>query len=147
MDIAAEEIDRIRRYAKPLSLLMLDIDHFKVINDTHGHDVGDDALRVFSQNIQANLRDTDVAGRLGGEEFAVLLIETDITGALDLANRLRQAVTDIHLAAGDREVRYTVSIGVSGLEPDECVERLLHRADVALYEAKRKGRNSVMCAP
>lgn len=146
MEAAAEEVERIRRYARPLCLLMLDIDHFKVINDTYGHDAGDEALRVFSNTVQANLRDTDLAGRLGGEEFAVLLVETDITGALDLANRLRQAVADIQMVVNDKEIRFTVSIGVSGFQPDDGVERLLHRADLALYEAKGRGRNQVICA-
>ena len=76
----------------------------------------------------------------------MLLVETDITGALDLANRLRQAVADIQMVVNDKEIRFTVSIGVSGFQPDDGVERLLHRADLALYEAKGRGRNQVICA-
>jgi diguanylate cyclase (GGDEF)-like protein len=135
-----------RRLGKPLTLLMLDIDHFKGLNDRYGHAFGDQALRVFAQAAQSALRRHDVLGRLGGEEFAVFLPETGLGDAIDAAERLRLAVASARLDSGGEAVAMTVSIGVAELAVDDMVSAALLRADTALYAAKRKGRNRVEAA-
>lgn len=143
-----------RRLRQPISLMMVDIDHFKKLNDRHGHAVGDTALRVFAQAAQSHLRAHDMLGRLGGEEFAVLMPATNLADALEVAERLRMAVAAAQLDADGAPYAMTVSIGVSGLAADETVSAALQRADKALYAAKRLGRNRVeagmpdtACAP
>jgi diguanylate cyclase (GGDEF)-like protein len=139
---AAEELQRTRRYHRPLAVLMLDLDHFKRINDTCGHEAGDQALRAFASLCRQLLRETDTMGRIGGEEFAVLLPETSSDAALPLAERLCDAVT--RLRPKGVHAPMTVSIGVSGVNADEAsIEPALARADAALYQAKRNGRNRV----
>lgn len=148
VEIANQELARCRRYGHPLSLWMLDIDHFKAVNDTHGHHAGDVALQSLMATSRRALRDWDVVGRMGGEEFAVLLPETDTTQALDVAERLRMAVatTDIPVEDGT-VVHLTVSTGVATAnDGDITVDSLLNRADKALYEAKRSGRDKVCVA-
>ncbi len=148
VEIANQELARCRRYGHPLSLWMLDIDHFKVVNDTYGHHAGDVALQSLMVTSRQALRDWDVVGRMGGEEFAVLLPETDTTQALDVAERLRMAVaaTDIPVEDGT-VVHLTVSTGVATAnDGDITVDSLLNRADKALYEAKRSGRDKVCVA-
>ncbi|MGQ9366257.1 GGDEF domain-containing response regulator [Azospirillum sp. ST 5-10] len=140
-----EEVQRARRHGRDLALLMLDIDHFKAINDTHGHAAGDDAIRTCVRTCRAMIRQTDVLGRLGGEEFAILLPETDRPGATLVANRVRgaMAITGVVLPAG-RTIQFTVSVGVAFLgAADRTVESMLARADAALYRAKHGGRNRV----
>ncbi|MFC0250644.1 GGDEF domain-containing protein [Massilia consociata] len=132
-----------RRLRQPVSLMMVDIDHFKKLNDRYGHAVGDAALRVFAQAAQSRLRAHDVLGRLGGEEFAVLMPATGLHDALEVAERLRVAVAAAALDAGGEPYGMTVSIGVAELAPDEAVSAALQRADKALYAAKRQGRNRV----
>ncbi len=143
---AAREIGRARRNGHPLAVLMVDIDYFKRINDTCGHDVGDAALRAFAGLCGGLLRGQDLAARLGGEEFGLLLPETDGGGGLVLAERLRAGVEDMRLEglAGPM----TISVGVSEVLPgEEAVDAALSRADHALYEAKRAGRNrAVACS-
>jgi len=144
---AADEVMRARRYGRPLSAVMLDIDHFKKINDTHGHATGDEAIRSVVRVCRTLVRGADVLGRLGGEEFAILLPETPPQGAVLLAERLRRAlaVTEVRMPGGVG-VTFTVSIGVSALRPgEESVSALLARADEALYRAKNGGRNRVVC--
>lgn len=131
------------RLRKPLALVMLDIDHFKQINDRHGHAVGDDALRVFAATARGTLREHDIMGRLGGEEFAIALPGTDLDGALQAAERLRAAVTAMPLATSEGEHTMTVSAGVAVLDPNEPLTAALARADHALYAAKAGGRNRV----
>lgn len=140
----ASELTRRQRYGHPLSLLMLDLDYFKQINDQWGHGVGDEALRLFATSVQCCLRAQDVAGRLGGEEFAILLPETGQNVAIPVAERIRARVeqTPIPTAAGHCTV--TISIGVTEAEDSDDLESLLHRADEALYAAKAKGRNRVV---
>jgi diguanylate cyclase (GGDEF)-like protein len=124
---------------------MVDIDHFKAVNDTHGHQAGDVVLLSVAQVLAQGLRGADVIGRIGGEEFAILLPDTDIDGAHELAERLRAEVAEtvIPLASGT-DVPVTVSIGASSLrEGDSAVDAVLARADEALYRAKRDGRNRV----
>ena len=121
---------------------MLDIDYFKSINDSYGHEAGDMALQAFATLCRTLVREPDIVGRLGGEEFALLLPETDQAGAFVLAERLREAVAAIRL--GDLPVGITVSIGVAEVWGGELtVDAALARADCALYAAKRTGRNRV----
>ena len=131
---------------KPLSFLILDIDHFKAINDTHGHTVGDEMLRGFAHRLKANVRGIDLACRYGGEEFVVIMPDTDVSFAYMVAERLRQNVAAAPFAiAGQDSLPLTVSIGVTSIErPDDTAETLLKRADAALYRAKRDGRNRVV---
>ncbi|MFO0611629.1 MAG: diguanylate cyclase [Polyangiaceae bacterium] len=146
------EISRSRRYDHPVSILLLDVDHFKSVNDLHGHIVGDHVLALVGASLSQALRRTDVAGRWGGEEFAVLLPHTDATGAETVAERLREAVAGsartIPGPAGSvaAQIPITVSVGVACLEPNESWETLLGRADHAMYRAKRLGRNRVVVA-
>lgn len=139
------EFERAERYGGALTLIMLDLDHFKVVNDTHGHIVGDYVLRKFAGLILALKRKTDVAGRHGGEEFVMLMPETDIEGGKVLAQRLckKAAEEEYHCSKG-RAFAVTCSIGVAQYqESDEHVDGLLRRSDEALYKAKRAGRNCI----
>jgi diguanylate cyclase (GGDEF)-like protein len=139
------EWKRYLRYGRPLSLLMLDIDHFKSINDRFGHDVGDQAIISVARMCATQTRDSDVVARIGGEEFAILLPETDLAEARAVAERLRKAVAERTLAINAKAVAFTVSIGLvpaDGAVADPA--DLMKRADEALYAAKRSGRNRVM---
>jgi len=129
------------------SVLMLDLDHFKHINDTYGHAVGDTVLKHFSALLQSNLRQMDVAGRLGGEEFAIILPYADIYEAKQCAERLRNIVANSPIIENNDVISITVSIGISMLrENDRYADTALIRADNALFAAKNKGRNSVQIA-
>jgi len=145
MELAESELARTVRYGGSLSLLMLDIDRFKRINDTYGHKVGDRVLQSLAELFRKSLREVDIVGRLGGEEFAVLLPETDEAHALEVAERLRQSIADSELSlVMDRPLRFTVSIGLTTFKNgDANLDTLLGQADEALYEAKRSGRNTV----
>ncbi len=134
--------------SKPLSLLLLDIDHFKVVNDSHGHAVGDDVLREFSRRVRKAVRNIDLACRLGGEEFVIAMPDTDAALALLVGERIRQKIAGERFQVSDgASLEITVSIGISSLEGGEDTpERLLKRADEALYRAKRAGRNRVAAA-
>ena len=147
-ETARQEFTRAHRYKHPLSVLMLDIDHFKRINDRYGHDVGDKVLRTVADACRRELRDSDVLGRLGGEEFGVVLPNTTGAGALAVAERLRICI-DALLLEGDwgEEIAPKVSIGVACLEGAARIEEVLKRADQALYAAKAAGRNRVCTAP
>ena len=137
------EVARTRRFGRPFCLLLLDIDHFKRVNDTHGHEVGDDVLRRLANTLQAGTRGIDMAARIGGEEFAVLLTETDFEHGLDVAERLRVAVRETEIPAAGR---VTVSLGLAEFNPATPDARALFAAaDSALYEAKRTGRDRVCC--
>jgi diguanylate cyclase (GGDEF)-like protein len=138
------EVARTRRYGHPFCLLMLDIDHFKQVNDTYGHEGGDEALRRIGHVLQTGTRGVDTAARIGGEEFGIILTETDFTRGLEVAERLRKTIgeTDIPEAG-----RVTVSIGLAEfVEPLRDGRELYASADAALYEAKRRGRNRVVSA-
>ena len=143
---ASAELERARRYGRPLALVMLDIDHFKQINDQHGHSAGDEAIRQAVAACRAMVRQQDLVGRLGGEEFGILMPETDGAAALSLAERLR-----LHLAAlpvalpQQRRLHMTASFGVAQPQPADGIDELMACADRALYAAKRAGRNRV-CA-
>lgn len=131
------------RLRSPMSLMMLDLDHFKSLNDRFGHAAGDAALCVFSATAQASLREHDIMGRLGGEEFALVMPGTCLSGALQAAERLRLAVQGARLAGPEEAYAMTVSIGVVTIEPGEHINAALARADHALYAAKSAGRNRV----
>ncbi len=141
-ETAEQEIERARRFAEPLSLAMLDIDHFKKINDTYGHEVGDTAIIGLARTCSNNLRKIDSLGRLGGEEFAVLLPRANKQAALEMAQRLRLEIAAQRIPLQGQEISYTVSIGISTLLPTtRDLAELLRHADAALYQAKREGRN------
>lgn len=126
------------------TLAMLDLDHFKRINDEYGHEVGDQALVYFSQLSHAVLRESDTLYRYGGEEFLVTLPETDINGATFMLGRLRQMLMKSPLHHGDKKIMLTFSGGVATLQDEEDGHALLSRADHALYEAKQQGRDRVL---
>lgn len=143
----SEETERVRRHGSELSVLLLDLDHFKKVNDTYGHDAGDKVLVLVSKVTQHVKRITDVAARIGGEEFALLLPETDRKGAVRLAQRLRQAIEKRQVKTESGIVKVTASIGVATVTNNHKeVEHLLTHADRALYKAKESGRNMVCCA-
>ena len=140
------EIELSRRHLQPLSLLMLDIDHFKQINDTHGHSAGDDVLKAVAASIKNQLRNVDMVFRFGGEEFLILLSNTSREAAALVGERLRNAAQAEEYVADGRSIELTVSLGCSTLLPGESAESLLRRADNALYVAKREGRNRLAMA-
>lgn len=144
-ETAEQEIRRARRGRRPLTLLMLDLDHFKRLNDTFGHGVGDRALRSFGRLLQEMLGPSDYGSRLGGEEFAVLLPGRDLESAAFLGERLRRSLEATRITSAEGSVSVTVSVGVSQLATGETDwEPMLRRADKALYQAKREGRNRVV---
>lgn len=147
-DLLSVEILRARRYRTPLAVLMADLDHFKEVNDRHGHLAGDAVLRGVAQRLLASFRATDTAGRYGGEELLVLLPQNTLHGAAQLAERWRRGVADSPFDAGvAAPVSVTLSIGVAGYcDACKAPEDLIAAADAALYRAKEKGRNRVEVA-
>lgn len=140
-------VDQAAARGKPLSVLVLDIDFFKAINDTYGHDAGDDVLREFAIRIRKSIRGIDLACRYGGEEFVIVMPETDMAVAATVAERLRRriATEPFPIDRGHRQIDVTISIGLAGLESaDDTAASVLKRADQALYRAKRDGRNRVV---
>lgn len=137
-----------RRYQHPVAVVNIDADHFKRLNDTYGHPGGDAILRVLAHTLQANLREADVLGRMGGEEFAIALPETSAEGAQTVAQRLLHAIRQCTVQYEDHEIHFTVSIGASVLQVGEqdSLQQALKRADEALYQAKRQGRNQACFA-
>lgn len=147
MAAAKREQERARRNGRGLSVLMIDMDHFKAINDTHGHAVGDRVLRSLGRMLTELLRSIDTAGRLGGEEFCVLLPETDLKSAAEVAERLRRECEIRPVRIGGLDLTKTLSVGVAELAgTEETATELIHRADLALYRAKKNGRNRVELA-
>lgn len=146
-DCGRTEVERARRYRRQLSVLMVDIDRFKRVNDTYGHNAGDQVLQAAAQNCRQALRVTDIVGRWGGEEFAILLPEADRDGAGLIAERIRRIMSESDIVLPDGPIRVTVSIGVATLS-DECntLESLIDQADRAMYMAKDAGRNKVRFA-
>lgn len=139
-----EEINRSRRYRRPFSLLMLDCDHFKRINDTYGHQSGDEVLRQITAELITAVRSNDFVARYGGEEFAIILPETPLTGAMELAERIRARIERHAIAITVREnINVTASLGVASTEQVTTGDELIAKADEALYAAKRTGRNRV----
>jgi diguanylate cyclase (GGDEF)-like protein len=135
------EIKRSKRYNRPLSIIMFDIDRFKNVNDTYGHQTGDYALRVITKLIQVNLRTTDIFIRWGGEEFLIISVETELHDTQRLAERLRVIIEKYPFEIGS----LTVSFGVAQRVENGDIESLLKRVDSKLYEAKSAGRNKVSC--
>ncbi|MCS6880382.1 MAG: diguanylate cyclase [Oscillochloridaceae bacterium] len=149
-ELARREVERAERYHRPLSLLMIDVDYFKQFNDTYGHVAGDQALQIIAARMRDNLRQNDIIGRFGGEEFIVLLPETGNDSALQVAERLRGAIDARPIATDVAEVSMSVSIGVASCGcgvPPMSLEQLLKCADDALYVAKHRGRNQIQVAP
>jgi len=137
------EINRSLRFDHPLTVLMVDIDNFKNLNDTFGHDIGDEAIRRLGKVLQQETRGIDLAARIGGEEFAVLLVETGREGGMEVAERLRVAVNTLEVPTAGS---ITASFGVAECPSSgDTADAILKAADVALYEAKRTGRNRVVC--
>jgi two-component system, cell cycle response regulator len=139
-------VDQAISRGKPLSVLMLDIDYFKSINDTHGHDAGDDVLQDFATRIRKSIRGIDLACRYGGEEFVVVMPETDMAVATMVAERLRRRIASepFPIQKGTRMIEVTISIGIAALGPNDDAAAVIKRADQALYRAKRDGRNRVV---
>jgi diguanylate cyclase (GGDEF)-like protein len=138
------ECQRLNR--EPVSVLCMDLDDFKRVNDTHGHQVGDEALRSFAQILATMARDIDLPVRLGGEEFAVLLPDTDLAGATQLAERLRLALESAAIGGAATPIRLTASFGVSAFPAAAAADDLLTDADRRLYDAKRSGKNRVVAS-
>lgn len=149
MDRIKQEVKRSYRYGTHVSLLMLDIDYFKKVNDTYGHQAGDSVLAGVAGLIKDGLRDTDLFARYGGEEFCLLAMAMDQAGAELLAERLRKKVESAEFVPGGNKLKVTVSIGVSAWVPEikENFEELVRRADSALYSAKQEGRNRICSGP
>jgi len=145
----ADEHARLQRHElRQACVLMLDLDHFKEINDRHGHAAGDLVLQHFGAMLGAEMRKVDSAGRIGGEEFAILLPDTERQAALTFAERVRSLVEAASIAFGGSKLSITVSVGLSRLDPaDDKADQALSRADRALYRAKHEGRNRVVAAP
>jgi diguanylate cyclase (GGDEF)-like protein/PAS domain S-box-containing protein len=150
LELAEVELSRTRRHGQPVALLMVDLDHFKSINDAHGHAGGDAVLRAFARTAGTVMRSSDLLGRVGGEEFAVLLPQTDLDGAAALAHRLQTLVREQAVTLGSGRVPYTVSVGVAAWAQSpatgDTMEALMHAADMALYRAKGDGRDRVLVA-
>ena len=142
-NVGDKECKRADRYKAKLSLLMVDIDHFKEVNDTYGHAAGDLVLKGVSEIFIHGLRDVDIAARIGGEEFAVLMPNTDVAGAMIVAERLRHNIEMLNFEHEDRNIKITISLGVTECCGKSSIDEMLKRADKALYEAKNAGRNCV----
>jgi two-component system cell cycle response regulator len=140
-------VEQAAQRGKPLAALILDIDHFKSINDTHGHDGGDDVLREFALRVRKSIRNIDLACRYGGEEFVIIMPETDMSVAAVVAERLRRRIAGepFPIQQGAALLNVTLSIGLATLaNPEDTAATILKRADQALYRAKRDGRNRVV---
>ncbi len=142
---ATSELTRARRYGSHMAVLMLDADYFKEVNDTYGHSVGDEVLKRLVDCCHQELRETDIFGRYGGEEFAAVLVNTDKESAIKICERLLKAVAKLKIRAGGATVRITVSLGVTMYQADDStIDALLKRTDDALYQAKNQGRNQIV---
>lgn len=145
-DSIKREMSLAVRNSKNLSLIFFDIDHFKYINDTYGHDCGDTTLAFSAKWIKESLRDSDIIFRYGGEEFVILLSDTDAYGAELLAERIRASIEHHTIAYGMETIKITASLGISTLRNDDTLESFVKRADEAMYKAKDSGRNRVVLA-
>jgi two-component system cell cycle response regulator len=140
-------LSNAKKNERPLAFVIMDVDHFKQVNDTYGHDIGDEVLKEFASRIAANTRGIDLACRYGGEEFVVAMPDTDIAFATNIAERLRQSIetTPVKISRAPGALNITISIGIARCEGEnDTADALLHRADQALYRAKRTGRNKVV---
>lgn len=144
MELAKREFSRAVRYGKCMALLMVDVDYFKKINDTYGHDVGDRVLVAFADLLNKSMRDVDIVARFGGEEFVILMPETGIDAGRRAAERIRESVQNTTVRAGGEEINFTACLGLTAVSPESTsLDDLLKDSDVALYAAKRGGRNRV----
>ena len=141
-EIAEREFYLARRHNRHLSAMMIDIDHFKGINDTFGHAAGDEALQTLARLCSESLRSTDLIGRYGGDELVTILPDTDVASALDAATRIREALDEVEVGSENGSFRFTVSVGIATAEAAADLAQLLRRADRALYQAKQDGRNT-----
>ena len=141
-EVITAELTRSNRYGNSFGLIMLDIDHFKVVNDTHGHQVGDQVLQLFAEHLRHGVRDVDVPGRWGGEEFLIICPESDQQGLVALAQSLRKCIQSRDFVGVGKK---TASFGVTVFEKKDTIETIVGRADKALYIAKEAGRNRVEC--
>lgn len=143
-ELGRREIERARRFGRPLAAIMLDIDYFKQVNDTHSHAIGDQVLQDLARRLAKRLREIDILGRYGGEEFVILLPENDLFSASNVAERLRAAIGEAPLQTDIGPLPLTASLGVTRLTPEtRDLAELIHQADLALYRAKQAGRNRV----
>ena len=145
-DALAEYLDEFRRINKPVGLIVLDLDHFKMINDTHGHDVGDEVLRTVALCLKNFTRFHDIAARVGGEEFAVVAPNMDVEHLAKFAERIRRAIAELVVVSGNVHLKITTSIGLTIWDGTEEPDAFYRRADKMLYQAKRQGRNRVCAA-
>jgi diguanylate cyclase (GGDEF)-like protein len=145
MELMARENHRVDRYGAAYSILMIDIDHFKRINDTYGHQVGDNTIQAMAEVCKKVSRSTDIVARYGGEEFIITLTHTDQACALIVAEHLRIAASEIAIPNECGAVKFTISIGVATYRKESSIDDIIRRADCALYRAKTGGRNQV-CA-
>lgn len=143
MELAGREVARCLRSGAYLSLLIVDVDYFKAVNDTYGHDVGDQALISLSSLLRQSVREVDVVGRLGGEEFVVMLPDANLDEATAVSERVAEAVRSTPLQYGGARVPLTVSVGLTSLQQDDDLDAVLKFADIALYAAKKNGRDRV----
>lgn len=143
---AEEEITRITRFPSRFTLLLIDVDRFKSVNDTYGHAAGDAVLRSLAQLFSHNSRATDLVARYGGEEFVLLLKETALQDGVVFAERLRQTLVEHSVPFRTRQLHVTISIGAAEADGEEDIDHILQRADEALYKAKSEGRNRVIMA-
>jgi diguanylate cyclase (GGDEF)-like protein len=144
-DALKEYLGEFRRVGKPIGLMILDLDHFKQVNDTHGHDVGDEVLRAVANCLKDLTRYHDVVARLGGEEFAVVTPNMDAELLARFAERIRKAIAGMSIQSGNVRLKVTTSVGLAVWDRKESAEEFYRRADRQLYDAKRMGRNRV-CA-
>ncbi len=138
-----EEIERAKRTGRPLSFVIFDLDDFKKINDTYGHVAGDLVLKNFAKSVSSTVRSLDTFARIGGEEFGLILPETDLKTAVQIVERIRKRLKDVYVPEIDKKVKITFSAGVAGYRNGDNMDSLFHRADVALYRAKQKGKNRI----
>lgn len=145
LEAGSREIARSQRHGQPLCFMMMDLDQFKAINDRHGHAAGDDVLTTFSRIVRGSLREIDEVGRLGGEEFLVVLPDTRLEQAVQVAERIRRKIERTEIPWKDSRITVTVSIGIAFMHGEQCsLDQLISRADRAMYAAKSAGRNRVM---
>jgi diguanylate cyclase (GGDEF)-like protein len=142
-DCLQNEFSRCKRTGRDTSVIMFDIDHFKKVNDTYGHQAGDEVIRVVSKILMDTIRTTDIAGRYGGEEFGLLLIETNSKNSMIVAERLREKIEQTTVTHEGVEIKFTISLGIAEFDPEQSNHsQWLERADKALYVSKESGRNS-----
>ena len=143
LEISESALQQVKEKKNPLAMIMLDIDHFKNVNDQHGHKAGDEVLSAVAARIKKSLRGADVAGRYGGEEFVVLLVDAPEEQCFNIAERIRLAVARLEIPIGQTVVKVTISLGLACINPEKMVpvDNLINCADQAMYLAKQQGRN------